>query len=106
MPGSSARPAHIFAQQHGAQEVGQDVPGRAGRLVGVAGIAVGDALAVSHQPLGVDEDQDALALGHAAEGGLERRDQGHSEVVEGDVVRCAWVILVVELMSRVKAALE
>ena len=81
-----SRAGHILAQDRRRQEIAQDVPGRARRLVGVAGIAVGHALAVADQALGVYGEQDALALGDAAERGLERAAQRHPQVVQSDAV--------------------
>ncbi len=80
------RPGHVLAQYRGDKEIAQDVPRGARGFVGVAGVAVGHAFAPTDQPVRSDFDQDALAVGDAAERGLERRNQRHAQVMEGDTV--------------------
>jgi len=62
------------------------MPGGSGGLVGIAGIAVGDAFTPTGQILTLGFDQDAVAVRDPAEGGLERPAQRHAQVIEREAV--------------------
>jgi hypothetical protein len=54
------------AEEQGRDEILQDVPGSAGGLVIVAGVAVGDTFAQSAGTLRLEDNQDAFTVGGRA----------------------------------------
>ncbi len=75
---------HILAKDQRRDEILQDMPGRAGGLIVVTRVTRRHTFAVAGQPFRPKSDQNTLPVGLAPKGGLERRDQRHGNMVEGD----------------------
>ena len=76
------RPGDILADKRRDEEIAQDVPGGAGRLIAVARIVGGYALSPTDQTFGVDGHQQAVALLLRPKAGDERADKPHANVIE------------------------
>ena len=88
------RVGDVPSQQHGSDEIFQDMPGGAGGLVGVAGVPVNRTLAPTGEAFRLDGYQDAFPHAGNPERGLERGDQRHGDVMEGERVEfhcCSFI---------------
>lgn len=74
----------VLSQHERGDEIFEDVPRGAGRFVVVARLARSDTFTPTGQSFGVEFNDDALAHRLAPERGLERRDERHGDVVEGE----------------------
>mgnify|MGYP007107674785 CR=1 FL=1 len=78
------RLVQLCAEQGRDEEILEDVPRCVHRLVAVAGVVGGHALAPALQPVRVDGDDDGVALLLGAKAGHERRDEHLADVIEVD----------------------
>src|SRR3990172_8114931 len=85
-PAELPRSSERTLEQRRDEEIRQDVPGRVGCLIRIAGIASGDALPPPRQTLTLELDDQAIPVDLNPEGGDERTFQSHPDMSEGDGV--------------------